>query len=52
MRNIKLSKKLIQESKHTLWTHKPNVWKDLFESVLELSKTGQAKTINLMFHGI
>ena len=41
-----------EESKCTLWTHKPNVWKDLFDSVLELSKTGQVETINPMFHGI
>ena len=40
------------ESERTIWTHKPSIWKDLFETVEEFDKTGQVETISTMFHGI
>ena len=36
----------------TFWTHKATVWQQLFESVQDLSKTGQVAPISKMFNGI
>jgi len=40
------------ESERTIWTHKPAIWKELFESVEEFDKTGQFEPISTMFHGV
>ena len=41
-----------EKTERTVWTHKPSVWQDLFDSVLDMSKNGQAEPISDMFDKI
>ena len=44
---------LVDEDKErTHWTHKPSVWENLFEGIIEMAKTGKAPSIHPMFNGI
>jgi hypothetical protein len=40
------------EMERTVWTHKPSVWQDLFETVFEVAANGQGVAIDDMFKGI
>jgi hypothetical protein len=39
-------------TERTLWTHKPNIWGGLFETVKEIAKKGQIEAISDMFDGV
>ena len=41
-----------EKTERTVWTHKPSVWSDLFESVQDMAKNGQAVSISDMFDKI
>ncbi len=44
---------LVDEDKErTHWTHKADVWKNLFEGVIEMTKIGQTECIDDAFDGI
>ena len=40
------------ETERTFWTHKPNIWQDLFATVKEYAMTGQVEPISSMFDGV